>query len=247
MPLRAPIYRGPHSFWSGSVLVSLIRELGTHESQTAAPSQFALKAFDAAAEPSVTPGSIGRHVRLIENYPGADPFGMAKQRGRAHLGRAELRVEVHNGKHDADREDVDAWILCSKGQHPGYSVTRLFGEEVFPVCSPQFRRTLSAQPGADEAHEARKVAAAGLTETSFQYTDHRRLAPDWQRVEGVLVPLCQVTVFAGTFWIWRSGKVAWKRNNKLVGLSDLWKTSTSLRLPKSSTGSPWMMLRCAWG
>ena len=40
--------------------------------------------------------------------------------------------------------------MYSKGQHPGYSVTRLFGEEVFPVCSPQFRETLSAHPSADE-------------------------------------------------------------------------------------------------
>ena len=69
---------------------------------------------------------------------------------RKAFDRAELRIEAHNGEHDADREDVDAWILYSEGRHPGYSVTRLFGEEVFPVCSPQFRETLSAHPTADE-------------------------------------------------------------------------------------------------
>ena len=69
---------------------------------------------------------------------------------RALFDQAELRVETDNGEHDVDRQDVDAWILYSNGQHPGYSVTRLFGEEVFPVCSPQFRNTLSALPSADE-------------------------------------------------------------------------------------------------
>ena len=64
--------------------------------------------------------------------------------------QTELYVEFHNGEHDANREDVDAWILYSNGQHPGYSVTRLFGEEIFPVCSPEFRKRLSAAPGADE-------------------------------------------------------------------------------------------------
>ena len=69
---------------------------------------------------------------------------------RKAFDKAELRVEFHNGEHDADREDVEAWILYSKGQYPGYSVTRLFGEEIFPVCSPQFRKTLSTHPSADE-------------------------------------------------------------------------------------------------
>ena len=62
----------------------------------------------------------------------------------------ELQVRVHTGEHDTDRSDVDAWILYSRGRHPGYSVTRLFGEEVFPVCSPRLRKTLSSCPGADE-------------------------------------------------------------------------------------------------
>ena len=69
---------------------------------------------------------------------------------RKAFDQAELGVEAHNGAHDADREDMDTWILYSKGQHPGCSVTRLFGEEVFPVCSPQFHKTPSARPGADE-------------------------------------------------------------------------------------------------
>ena len=90
---------------------------------------------------------------------------------RKAFDRAELRIEVHNGEHDAEREDVDAWIMYSKGQHPGYSVTRLFAEEVFPVCSPQFRETLSAHPGADE------VIGQPLLHDMYWDTDW----PDWAR------------------------------------------------------------------
>ena len=199
-----------------------------------------LKAFDAAArhesfleaatEQSVTPGSISRHVRLLERYLGAELFVRRSNgvtltaAGKEYAGevrgifrdlriatdrvrepeleraivistlpifserwlyrripsfrkafdRVELRIEAHNGEHDVDREDVDAWILYSKGQHPGYSVTRLFGEEVFPVCSPQFRKTLSARPGADE------VIAQPLLHDIYWDTDW----PDWARAVG---------------------------------------------------------------
>ncbi len=199
-----------------------------------------LKAFEAAArresfleaatEQNVTPGSISRHVRLLESYLGTELFvrrsnGVtltsagreyaAKVSGifrdlrtetdrfskpsrdraivistlpifserwlyrripsfRNAFDRAELRVEAHNGEHDADREDVDAWILYSKGHHPGYSVAQLFGEEVFPVCSPQFRETLSARPDADE------IIGQPLLHDIYWDTDW----PDWARAVG---------------------------------------------------------------
>ena len=93
---------------------------------------------------------------------------------RKAFDRAELRIEAHNGEHNTDREDVDAWILYSTGQHPGYSVTRLFGEEVFPVCSPQFRETLSAHPSAEE------VIDQPLLHDIYWDTDW----PDWARAVG---------------------------------------------------------------
>ena len=186
--------------------------------------------LEAAAERSVTAGSISRHVRLLESYLGTELFtrrsnGVAltsagreyaakvsgifrdlraatdpvrrRLRDRAivistlpifserwlyrripsfrrSFDQVELRVETHNGEHDADREDVDAWILYSNGQHPGYSVTRLFGEEVFPVCSPQFRETLSAHPSADE------VIRQPLLHDIYWDTDW----PDWARAVG---------------------------------------------------------------
>ena len=186
--------------------------------------------LEAAAELSVTSGSISRHVRLLERWLGTELFirrsnGVAlTAAGREYaetvgailrdlraatdrvrkpprdraiaistlpifserwlhrripsfrkaFGRAELRIEAHNGEHDADREDVDAWILYSKGHHPGYSVTRLFGEEVFPVCSPQFRETLSDRPSAEE------VIRQPLLHDIYWDTDW----PDWARAVG---------------------------------------------------------------
>ena len=94
---------------------------------------------------------------------------------RKAFGRTELRIEAHNGEHDAEREDVDAWILYSDGRHPGYSVTQLFGEEVFPVCSPEFRRTLSTHPDAEE------VIGQPLLHDLYWDTDW----PDWARAVGV--------------------------------------------------------------
>ncbi|MDE0219207.1 MAG: LysR substrate-binding domain-containing protein [Spirochaetaceae bacterium] len=93
---------------------------------------------------------------------------------RQAFDQAELRIEAHNGEHEPDREDVDAWIVYSKGQHAGYSVTRLFGEDVFPVCSPQFRKTLSAHPSADE------VIRLPLLHDLYWDTDW----PDWARAVG---------------------------------------------------------------
>ncbi len=185
--------------------------------------------LDAAVEQNVTPGSISRHVRLLEHHLGTELFvrrsnGVAltvagkdyaetvstifrdlrsatdrvREPGeraivistlpifserwlyrripsfRRAFDRTELQVEVHNGEHDAEREDVDAWILYSNGQHPGYSVTRLFGEQVFPVCSPQFRETLSAHPSVEE------VIGQPLLHDIHWDTDW----PDWARSVG---------------------------------------------------------------
>ena len=93
---------------------------------------------------------------------------------RKAFGRTELRIETHSGAHDAGRDNVDAWILYSKGEHPGYSVTRLFGEEMFPVCSPRFRETLSDDPGADE------ILRQPLLHDIYWDTDW----PDWARAVG---------------------------------------------------------------
>ena len=96
---------------------------------------------------------------------------------RRSFRRTELRVEMHTDEQDLDRAGVDAWIRYSIGRHPGYRVTRLFGEEIFPVCSPQFRETLSARPGADE------VLGQPLLHNIYWDTDWQ----DWARAVGATV------------------------------------------------------------
>ncbi|MDE0000976.1 MAG: LysR substrate-binding domain-containing protein [Rhodospirillaceae bacterium] len=93
---------------------------------------------------------------------------------RDAFGPTRLQVECHDREHDVNPEDVDAWILYSDGHHPGYSVTRLFGEAIFPVCSPEFRQTLSARPTADE------VLRQPLLHDKWWDTDW----PDWARAGG---------------------------------------------------------------
>lgn len=61
-----------------------------------------------------------------------------------------LQIEFHDGVQSLLVGDVDAWILYSDGNHPGCHVLRLFGEELVPVCSPELRRTLPADPKAAE-------------------------------------------------------------------------------------------------
>ena len=199
-----------------------------------------LKAFEAAAkhesfmeaanELHVTPGSVSRHVKLLEAYLEIELFvrrsnGVAlTAAGKDYAGTVstifrelrtvtdgvrrsprervvvistlpifaerwlyrripsfrkafegtELRIETHNGELDSEREDVDAWILYSDGRHPAHSVTKLFGEEIFPVCSPRFRETLSARPSAEE------VIAQPLLHNIYWHTDW----PDWARAVG---------------------------------------------------------------
>ena len=199
-----------------------------------------LRAFEAAArhesfieaanEFCVAPGSISRHVKLLEAYLETELFvrrsnGVAlTAAGRDYAGTVsaifrelraatngvrrpprkrvvvlatlpifserwlhrripsfrkafegmELRIETHSGELDSDREDIDAWIMYSHGRHPAWRVTRLFGEEIFPVCSPRFRETLSAHPGADE------VIGQPLLHDIYWPTDW----PDWARAVG---------------------------------------------------------------
>ena len=61
-----------------------------------------------------------------------------------------LQIESHDGVQGPMVGDVDAWILYSDGNHPGWSVTRLFGEVLVPVSSPKLRRTLPAHPTAEQ-------------------------------------------------------------------------------------------------
>ena len=168
---RHAIDRGPRFFQSGSALLSVCRSPGPMDNDRLPPLN-SLKAFEAAArhesfleaatEHGVTPGSVCRHVRLLERYLGSgllvrrsngitltsagkDYAGRVRDRfrdlraetdrvrkpGRERaivistlpiflerwlcsripsfrktFGRADLRIEAHNGEHDTNREDV---------------------------------------------------------------------------------------------------------------------------------------------
>jgi len=61
----------------------------------------------------------------------------------AHPG-IELRLTAHDPHVDPVREGVDAAIRYGHGDWPGLATTRLFADEIFPVCSPAYLR---AHPG----------------------------------------------------------------------------------------------------
>lgn len=63
--------------------------------------------------------------------------------GRKHT---SVQLEFHDGVNGILTPGPDIWILYSSGNHPGCRVTRLFGEDLVPVVSPELRQTLPAHP-----------------------------------------------------------------------------------------------------
>lgn len=59
--------------------------------------------------------------------------------GRFRLRHPEIDVRISGGDHlvDFESEDVDIAIRYGRGQWTGLRVDRLFGEEIFVVCSPK--------------------------------------------------------------------------------------------------------------
>jgi LysR family glycine cleavage system transcriptional activator len=49
---------------------------------------------------------------------------------------ADVRIDVSQAALDFEREDVDVAIRFGRGHYPGLRVEKIFGETVFPVCSP---------------------------------------------------------------------------------------------------------------
>ena len=48
----------------------------------------------------------------------------------------DLLVDANPGGEMLERGDIDAWIRWGDGSFPGFVATRLFKDEVFPVCAP---------------------------------------------------------------------------------------------------------------
>ena len=86
----------------------------------------------------------------------------------------DLRVSATLHHVDFAREDVDVAIRHSDGVAPGLDITRLYAEELFPVCSPKL---LSGR------HALRKPA--DLAQHTLLHLDHRQDWSKWLGAAGV--------------------------------------------------------------
>lgn len=62
----------------------------------------------------------------------------------------DFQFDFHEGTSVDVRPDVDAYVYYENRRHLSGDVTYLFGEELVPVCSPEFFRKLPARPTADQ-------------------------------------------------------------------------------------------------
>lgn len=92
-------------------------------------------------------------------------------RYRALPGSVDLLIEASRTLADFTRDQVDAAIRFGTGPFPGLEAHRLFGESLFPVCSPKFLRGKHAlkQP-ADLRH---------YTLLHSDWSSRRGIWPDW--------------------------------------------------------------------
>ncbi|OWK19976.1 hypothetical protein AJ88_35135 [Mesorhizobium amorphae CCBAU 01583] len=92
----------------------------------------------------------------------------------------ELRIEFHYGKIPSVVHDgVEVYLTHSDGDHPGYEVEELFGEDLFPVCSP-----LLVQ-GNELPLSPSDLAKHKLLHDIYMESDWR----DWFAATGVNMPL----------------------------------------------------------
>jgi DNA-binding transcriptional LysR family regulator len=76
-------------------------------------------------------------------------------------------------------EAIDLAILRGDGRWPGFSATLLFGETVFPVCSPDY---LAANPGATKIAKLPQLA---LIEVASHHTEWMNWQT-WMQLNGVV-------------------------------------------------------------
>jgi LysR family glycine cleavage system transcriptional activator len=61
----------------------------------------------------------------------------------------DFQLEFHDGMSVHIREDIDACVYYSNRRRLSGDITFLFGEQLVPICSPDFFRKLPADPTAD--------------------------------------------------------------------------------------------------
>ncbi|TIV60195.1 LysR substrate-binding domain-containing protein [Mesorhizobium sp.] len=91
----------------------------------------------------------------------------------------ELRLDFHHGQIPSVRTGVDVYVMHSDGDHPGFELAELFGEDLFPVCSPRLvqGRELPLSPSDLIKHK--------LLHDIYMESDWR----DWLAAVGVDMPL----------------------------------------------------------
>jgi DNA-binding transcriptional LysR family regulator len=93
----------------------------------------------------------------------------------------ELRITAFDPYVDPVREGVDAAIRYGGGDWPGLETTRLFADEIFPVCSPAYLR---ANPGLTSLDA---LAEHTLLHLDVSYQDWVDWG-DWFRAQGRAAP-----------------------------------------------------------
>lgn len=99
-------------------------------------------AFDQIAQATERLGSAGAGSTLtISVLPSFAARWLVPRMGRFRSAHPEidLRISPSSQLVDFGRDDVDLGIRMGRGVYPGLRVDRLFGDHLFPVCSPELR------------------------------------------------------------------------------------------------------------
>lgn len=86
----------------------------------------------------------------------------------------DFQFKFHDGKPTETAGEVDAWVYYSTRKHLKGDVTYLFGEELVPVCSPEFAKKLPTNATADQ------IARLPRLHDMFWDTDWQ----EWARAAG---------------------------------------------------------------
>jgi LysR family glycine cleavage system transcriptional activator len=166
----------------------------------------------------------------------------------------DLRVSATRAHIDFAREDFDLAIRHGDGEWPGLYVTRLYAEELFPVCSPKFLRGRGAlRSPADLRHHtllhatdrrdwAKWLEAAGATEVDVgrgPVFSERSMGID-AAVDGQGIALARSALAA---WDLRAGRLARPFTLGLKVPYAYWIVcpKSTADLPKISTFRDWLL------